>query len=109
MVHTRSHDMSADIYTKGFLNKTLFRRLKLLTNLYTQEELDKGWLNPPVLNDKGEERPEDNTRGLNTQYGIILSGPSSAKSNKKPIKQKTEVKAKSKAKPKKNFKPQPQV
>ena len=53
MVHTRSHDMSADIYTKGFLNKTLFRRLKLLTNLYTQEELDKGWLNPPALDDKG--------------------------------------------------------
>ena len=42
MVHTRSHDMSADICTKGFLNKTLFRRLKALTNLYTQEELDNG-------------------------------------------------------------------
>ena len=51
MVHTRSHDNSADIYTKGFLNKTLFRRLKVLTNMYTQEELDKGWLNPPALND----------------------------------------------------------
>lgn len=109
MVHTRSHDMSADIFTKGFLNKTLFRRLKLPTNMCTLEELEKGWLNPPALNDKGEERPEDGTRGLNTQYGIILSGPSSAKSNKKAIKQKTKVKAKSKAKHKKNCKPRPQV
>ena len=41
MVRTRSHDMSADIYTKGFLNRTLFRRLKLLTNLYTTKELEK--------------------------------------------------------------------
>ena len=64
MVHTLSHDTFADIYAKGFLNKTLFRRLKALTNLYTQEELDKGWLNPPALNVKGAERPVDNTRGL---------------------------------------------
>ena len=54
MVHTRSHDMSADIYTKGFLNRTVLRRLKLLTNLYTTEELEKGWLDPPALNGKGE-------------------------------------------------------
>ena len=94
MVHTRSHDMSADIYTNGFLNKTLFRRLKLLTNLYTAEELEKGWLTPPALSDKGDEHPADSTRGLNTHYGIILSGPSSAKSAKKAIKQKTNVKAK---------------
>ena len=90
--------MSVDIYTKGFLNKTLSRRLKLLTNLYTTEQLEKGWLNPLRLNDKGEERPADSTRGLNTQSGIILSGPSSATSAKKAIKQKTKVKAKPKPK-----------
>lgn len=90
MVHSRSHDMSVDIYTDGFLNKTLFRRLRLLTNLHTPEELDKGRLNPPPLNDKGEVQPVDFSKGINTQYSIILSGPNSAKSAKKTIKLKTE-------------------
>ena len=33
MIHTRSHYMFADIYTKGFLNEILSRRHKLLPNL----------------------------------------------------------------------------
>ena len=35
LVYTRSHDMSSDIYTKGFNDKGLFCRLLLLTNLYS--------------------------------------------------------------------------
>ena len=49
IVHTRSHDMSADIYTKGFANNALFQRLRMLINIYTEKELEDNVLNPPAL------------------------------------------------------------
>ena len=55
IVRTRSHDMSADLYTKGFLTKTLCNRLKLLANLYTRQELKDLILNPLALDPKGIE------------------------------------------------------
>ena len=33
MIHTRTHDMTADIFTKCFQNKNLFKRLKMLINI----------------------------------------------------------------------------
>ena len=35
--YTRSHDMAADIYTKGFNDASLFNRILLLTNLYSPD------------------------------------------------------------------------
>ena len=63
MIHTRTHDMSADIFTKGFQSKVLFRRLRQLINVYTLADLAefdaKGnrrgvedW-NAPLLNSAG--------------------------------------------------------
>ena len=42
IVYTRSHDMSADIYTKGFDDVALFQRLLLRTNLYSPEQWESG-------------------------------------------------------------------
>ena len=42
MVHTRTHDMSADIYTKGFTDVALFNRLRALINVFSPPAL------PPV-------------------------------------------------------------
>ena len=97
MIHTRSHDMSADIYTKGFVDAKLFHRLKRLTNIFTREELEKGLLNPEPLTGEGkiDEEPLSST-SANLQYAIILSGPSSATTNQKPIKKKPKAKAKPK-------------
>ena len=39
LVHTRSHDMTADIHTKGFDDVGLYRRLRKLNNIFTPEEI----------------------------------------------------------------------
>ena len=46
IVQTRSHDMQADIYTKGFNNKGLFQRLRIMIKYYSPEEIEKCILNP---------------------------------------------------------------
>ena len=94
MVHTRSHDMSADIYTKGFVDRQLFHRLKMLTNIYSLEEIDANDLNPAPLD--ADHQPVPLSNDLNTQYAIITGGMSSKQQCKKAVK----VKAKAKAKPK---------
>ena len=91
MIHTRTHDMSADIFTKGFQSKLLFRRLRQLINVYSPEgiaEFDsKGaprgaedW-NPALLNSAGMvvEKPKD---VINTQYSAIATGMNSKSKNK---------------------------
>ena len=55
IVHTRSHDMSADLYTKSFMTKTLYHRLKVLANVYTREELADCIFNPTPVGPSGQE------------------------------------------------------
>ena len=94
MVHTRSHDMSADIYTKGFTDKSLWERLNLLTNVFTPKQILDFDVNPAVLKDEEDLviRPVGN---LNTQYYEIMKNASLVE-ERKPIKQK---KPKAKARP----------
>ncbi len=40
LVHTRSHDMSAGIHTKGFNDVGLYRRLRMLSNIFTPDEVE---------------------------------------------------------------------
>ena len=72
MIHIRSHDMSADIHTKGFVDRLLFHRLKMLTNIYSLDEIDKDDLNPAPL-DAGGQRIAI-ASDLNTQYARIAGG-----------------------------------
>lgn len=79
MLHTRAHDMMADIYTKGFQNKALFARLRMLINICSVTEfeehfqLERQHLNPtPLNNDASDMLPCDIPDNLNTQYDIIL-------------------------------------
>ena len=44
MMHTRTHDMTADIFTKGFQNKHLLKRLRMLINIYEVGYLEKTYL-----------------------------------------------------------------
>jgi hypothetical protein len=46
MVHTRSHDMSADIYTKGFTDVALFNRLRYLIGVYSPTDKARCVFNP---------------------------------------------------------------
>ena len=41
IIHTRSHDMSADIHTKGLVDKALYKRLKTLANIYILNDIEK--------------------------------------------------------------------
>ena len=86
--------MSADIYTKGFQNRLLFRRLRQLINIYSPEEITGCRWNPPVLNNDGSPKPRCEGDTLNTQYEVITSGANSKTKIKRAIK----VKAKSKPK-----------
>lgn len=104
IVHTRSHDMFTDIYTKGFVDQKRFKRSQMLTNLYTLQELEDGveMLNPEFLDaEKTVDLAATNSMDLDLQYRIIRSGPNSIDARKKgrAVKQKI-VKAKAKAKPK---------
>ena len=95
VIHTRSHEMSADIYTKGFVDAKLFHRLKKLMNIFTREELEEGLLNPDPLTGEGKIDEEAlGSTSANPQYAIIRLGPSSATTNQKPIKQKAKAKTK---------------
>ena len=42
LIHTRSEDMSADLYTKAFTQRPLWTRLRKLVNIYTPEEIEDG-------------------------------------------------------------------
>ena len=79
------------------MDQKLFRRLKLLTNIYTREEMDDGILNPDPLSGEGKTDKEVlNCTPANSQYSIMRPGPSSATTNQKPIKKKAKAKAKPK-------------
>ena len=79
MVHTRTHDMSADIYTKGFTDVALFNRLRYLIGVYSPADKDRCVFNPaPLGADKltATEESGYSEWDCNTQYGIIMSGKS---------------------------------
>ncbi len=103
MVHTRSHDMSADIYAIGFTDGALFNRLRFLIGVYTPADKAQCSFNPiplgadklPATDDSGYSKWD-----CNTQYGIIMSGKSHEMEQKKPVKLKPpKGKGKPKARP----------
>ena len=96
LIHTRSHDMAADIYTKGFQNRPLFWRLRQLINIYTVAEIDNWELNPAILGDDAQPVENQKSDDLNSQYKIIISGANSKTKIKKAIKVKAKAKAKAK-------------
>ena len=55
LIHTGSKHMSADIYTKGFMDSRTFGNLRQLINVFTPEQLVKGDFNPLHV----EELPEE--------------------------------------------------
>ena len=99
MIHTRSHDMSADIYTKGFTDVALFNRLRSLISVYSPYDLVHNLFCPAPL---GADKLPCTVEGglvvenINTQYCILLSGKSLEQDDRKPVKvklPKTKVKA----------------
>ena len=77
--YTRSHDMAADIYTKGFNDVCSFNRLLLLTNLYSPDQWRCNVLRPaPLLGDKstaiGTEGFDDSI--VNSQWCILNASKS---------------------------------
>ena len=96
-LYTRSHDMTADISTKGFDDAALYARLWLLMNLYSPQQWIDNVLRPlPLLADKSSalEDPDFDKNALNSQW-VIFSMSKSTKVEdkkkaikKKPVKQK---------------------
>ena len=86
IVHCGSKNMSADIYTKGFTDKSLWEMLNQLTDVFTPAQIRDFNVNPAVLKDEDdvEVRPAGN---LNTQYYEIMEN-ASMEEERKPIKQK---------------------
>ena len=90
MVYTRTHDMSADNYTKGFDDQALFQRLLLLTNLYYPSQWKNNELKPaPLLGDKSSAlgHPDFDDSLLNSQWPIFIMGGSETLEKRKNIKQ----------------------
>ena len=97
MVYTRTHDMSADIYTKGFDDSALFQRLLLLTNLYSPSQWKSNELKPaPLLGDKSSAlgHPDFDESMLNSQWPIYIMGGQDTLEKRKAIKQKPKKNAK---------------
>ena len=72
-LYTRSHDMTADISTKGFDDAPLYARLSLLMNLYSPQQWLENVLRPlPMLADKSSalEDPAFDENALNSQWVI---------------------------------------
>ena len=96
LIHTTSKHMSADIYTKGFVDKNAFGALKQLINIFSPEQLTTGDFNPSF---PGEELPVEKSGWLNSHYHFIMSGESTDHTDfRKAIKPKS-PKAKAKVKP----------
>lgn len=91
ITYTRSHDMSADVYTKGFDDAGLFQRLLLLTNLYSPEQWESGLMRPePLLGDKSPAKgsPLFDPSLINSQWSIYLIGVAQEQDNRKAMKKK---------------------
>ncbi len=89
LIHTRTSHMTADIYTKGFNDANTWRRLRRLINVYTKEELSKGWLSPDPDSyaAKDIEGIEVDIKDVNPHYTYIMSGESELNTDfRKPAK-----------------------
>ena len=91
-IYTRSHDMCADIHTKGFNDHGLWTRLCLLTNLYSPSQWKAGELRPaPILADKSSAIGSEgfDSSMINSQWPLfIMGGSTRAEDNRKAIKKK---------------------
>ena len=110
IIHTRSENMTADIYTKPFPNgqSTLWKRLRMLINLYTRDQANAMEFNPHnneevVINEhgtyNGAQKIEYDPDCINQQYFHILEGSSTSGSDfrvaakmKPPVKKKPKYK-----------------
>ena len=72
--YTHTHDMAADIYTKGCNDTALFYRLRMLINVYFEVDLKLGNLRPkPLTVDKGDASLVEGFRhdDVTSQYQIL--------------------------------------
>lgn len=106
IIHTRSENMTADIYTKPFPNHQLltWNRLRMLINLYTRQQISEMNSNPPDNEEafttdtrffNGSKYIFYNSDNVNGQYYHVLEGSSTAGSD---------FRVAAKQKPKKSFK-----
>ena len=89
--------MFADIYTKGFDDVVLFRRLLLLTSLYSPEQWKANVLRLVVLlGDKSSVvgHPDFDEAMLNSQWPILIMGGKDNVEKRNVIKQKQKKKVK---------------
>ena len=87
LVHTGSKHMSADIYTKGFTDKTTFGNLKQLICVFTPAQIESGDFDPAT---PGEEIPSEVSKWLNQHYHFLVTGDNTEVTDfRKPIKPKT--------------------
>ena len=61
LVHTRTTNMTADIFTKPFTDPVTWTRLRRLVNVYTPEEMENLILNPDYndVNETDDEKAEN--------------------------------------------------
>ena len=91
LVHTRSTNMTADIFTKPFIDPVTWTRLRRLVNVYTPDEMKSLVLNLDYLDvTETDDEKNDNERhkgNLNQAYHRIMSGPLTLNSdNRKAVK-----------------------
>ena len=97
VTYTRTHDMAADIYTKGFDNREFVERLLVMINVYFPKDLaDRRLRSPPPTADKSDATKEPGWRSdeVNSQFQILTG----AKSTKADDNEKAIVKKKPKGK-----------
>jgi len=88
LLHTRSCDMTADIYTKATRDVANWLRMKKLINVYSWEDIDRLNWNPTVVPYEGTDASSI-PRQKNQQYWILMHGPGIGTDQRKPVKVKT--------------------
>ena len=99
LVHTRSTNVTADIFTKPFTDLVTWTRLRRLVNVYTPDELSAMILNPDysdVAETDDEKMQNERHKGnLNQAYHRTMSGPSTLNTdNRKAVKVKASKRTK---------------
>lgn len=83
LIHTRTDDMSADIYTKCIQDHNTWRHLKRIINVYSPQEVDEGSFDPDIAG--GDTAASSD---LNPHYWRIMSGSSNDTDQRKAVKTK---------------------
>jgi len=100
LIHTGTKYMTADIYTKGFVNKVLWDRLRKLINVYSPKEIEELQFTP--IPDDDDLMAQDGVmtemgNPVNTHYFEIMRGESTLTTDfRKPAKVKPMKKPKKK-------------